>query len=53
MAAGADVAQGRPTMRCREGGEDPDRIEEDMGDVLGGGPAGDSSYGYDDNLYEG
>ena len=35
-----------------EAGEDPERIEEDMGGVLGDGPSGTDEYGYDDNLYE-
>ena len=49
-------------IRRLEAGEDPDSIEEDMGEILGGGSAsgdsskGDSSkgpeYGYDENLYE-
>lgn len=47
-------AEMETAIRRLEAGEDPDRIEEDMGDVLSdGGPAGESSYGYDDTLYEG
>src|SRR4051812_29634049 len=42
-----------------EAGEDPEKIEEDMGDVLGdfmggeeGGPGGGSSYSHDSGLYD-
>ena len=45
-------------IRRLESGEDPEKIEEDMGDLFDevpgrGGPAGnEDSYGYDDTLYE-
>ncbi len=35
-----------------EAGEDPERIEEEMGDALGAGPGDTGEYGYDDELYE-
>jgi hypothetical protein len=43
-----------------EAGEDPEKIEEDMGDVLGdfmgdeggGGPGGGAPYGHDPGLYD-
>jgi hypothetical protein len=42
-------------IRRLEAGEDPEKIEEDMGDLLEGEgvPSDDyEGYGYDDNLYE-
>ena len=39
-------------IRRLEAGEDPDRIEEEMGEVLGGAADGSDAYGYDDELYE-
>ena len=39
-------------IRRLEAGDDPEKIEEEMGDVLGGGGSGTDEYGYDDNLYE-
>ncbi len=45
-------AEMETAIRRLEAGEDPERIEEEMGDVLGGGPPGSDEYGYDDNLYE-
>jgi hypothetical protein len=42
-----------------EAGEDPEKIEEDMGDLLGnimgdeaGGPGGGGAYGHDSGLYD-
>jgi hypothetical protein len=50
-------AEMETAIRRLEAGEDPERIEEEMGDVLGGalesGPGAESGYGYDDQLYEG
>lgn len=41
-------------IRRLEAGEDPERIEEEMGDVLGEGDGGGpEDYSYDDTLYEG
>jgi len=44
-------------IRRLEAGEDPERIEEDLGDVLGdfmgpGGPSGPGGYRHDDGLYD-
>ena len=41
-------------IRRLESGEDPEKIEEEMGDLLGDdvGSGDGSDYGYDDNLYE-
>ncbi|MCU0726434.1 MAG: zinc ribbon domain-containing protein [Planctomycetes bacterium] len=45
-------------LRRLEAGEDPEKIEEELGDVLGeggegAGPGADGDYSYDDHLYEG
>lgn len=42
-------------IRRLEAGEDPEKIEEDMGDLLGEEPGsgGMDDYSYDDTLYEG
>lgn len=41
-------------IRRLEAGEDPEKIEEDMGDLLGDeGGEGSGDYSYDDTLYEG
>ncbi|OPZ22663.1 MAG: Zinc ribbon domain protein [candidate division BRC1 bacterium ADurb.BinA364] len=55
-----DNKEMREAIRRLKAGEDPDKIEEDLGDVLGmgagddeegGGGGGYGGYGYDDNLY--
>jgi putative FmdB family regulatory protein len=46
-------AEMEEAVRRLEGGEDPEKVEEDMGDVLGG-PPGEEGFGapsYDEGLY--
>jgi hypothetical protein len=45
-------------LRRLEAGEDPEKIEEELGEVMGdvgddGGPGSDGEYSYDNHLYEG
>jgi len=56
--AGLEDKQMQEAIRRLKAGEDPEKIEEDMGDLLGGGkgeeggPGGMGGYGQDPGLYD-
>ena len=56
MPPGAMPKELDVAIRRLEAGEDPEKIEEDMGDVfndaMGGGGGGSSGYTHDDGLYD-
>jgi hypothetical protein len=57
MPAGTGPKELDVAIKRLEAGEDPEKIEEDMGDALGdfmGGPGGGAGGGYsrDDGLYD-
>jgi hypothetical protein len=61
MPAGAVPKEIEAAIKRLEAGEDPEKIEEDMGDLLGnfmggpeegGGPAGQTPYRHDGGLYD-
>ena len=59
MPAGSVPKELDVAIKRLEAGEDPEKIEEDMGDVLGdlmggeeGGPGGGGSYTHDSGLYD-
>src|SRR5438876_8927219 len=59
MPAGSVPKELDIAIKRLEAGEDPEKIEEDMGDVLGdlmggeeGGPGGGGSYTHDSGLYD-
>jgi len=61
MPAGSVPKELDVAIKRMEAGEDPEKIEEDMGDVLGdfmgegqegGGPAGPGGYSRDGGLYD-
>lgn len=59
MPAGSVPKELDVAIKRLEAGEDPEKIEEDMGDVLGdlmggpeGGPGGSGGYSHDSGLYD-
>jgi hypothetical protein len=59
MPAGSLPKELDVAIKRLEAGEDPEKIEEDMGDLLGnimgdeaGGPGGGAGYGHDSGLYD-